>query len=497
MTIFEPGARMRTQLGQYEFDDLGFDHGARKRLLEDMFGRRNYNPHSSGHEHPYQKYAAEKVFARPFTSQIAIANTQEARRFLVQNNGVFTLVDKIVRFYMRLRMPFSERTKSELQGGVGENGLYIEVQALKRDCAAVCEGLKGIAGLLDTAPTQLRTVLTEMRALFDAVRGNLDQVVLQEDGRGGVDKFFDSVFRCVDRIFGKVLQNEVSPGFSLGEETHPNGVRVKIEQLISKEVSAGSDETPRSVDDEETPIFWLELVYSLAYFENKLSTVVHDPIFTSDGSLDLSTLHQPLQLLKPDGKPSLPQERLQLATDQNIIVIAGPISAGKSHLLKALAQQVLLAQSGAPITAEGRLPLVRKVLTHQPRPPASGSEVGKLEHQLQRLAHLRDNVVPGTFVFIDEILDGVAPRPVVTDVRETVVNSIVQKGGRVALVTHDLELVAELGKRQDCMVYMAVNDSTTHQFAVAPGGNVNSMVTDYDAAVADTATRYGFDVTVP
>lgn len=123
-------------------------------------------------------------------------------------------------------------------------------------------------------------------------------------------------------------------------------------------------------------------------------------------------------------------------TGKRRIVITGANQGGKTVFLRSLGLAQLMAQSGVFVAAdtfEGEA--CRGLHTHFSREEDVDLTSGKLEEELSRLSGIIDHLEPGAMVLLNESFAATNEREG-SEVARQVVDALVQRGVRVAFVTH-------------------------------------------------------------
>lgn len=137
------------------------------------------------------------------------------------------------------------------------------------------------------------------------------------------------------------------------------------------------------------------------------------------------------------------------ADRQDLVVITGPNTGGKSTFLRSVGLAQLMMQAGMFVGAESFCASISDGLfTHFKREEDVAIERGKFEEELSRMSDLVDRVSPSSVLLLNESFASTNEREG-SEIARQVVSALLEYGVRVLYVTHLYELAREFYERQE------------------------------------------------
>jgi DNA mismatch repair ATPase MutS len=137
------------------------------------------------------------------------------------------------------------------------------------------------------------------------------------------------------------------------------------------------------------------------------------------------------------------------ARGRPLIVITGANQGGKSTLLRAIGIAQLMMQSGLLVGARGyRAEVCEGVHTHFTREEDERMEGGKLDEELRRMAAIARRIAPRALLLCNESFSSTNEREG-SEIARGVLRAMLDRGVRVAIVTHMYDLAHGLAERMD------------------------------------------------
>ncbi|HEU0256639.1 MAG TPA: hypothetical protein VFQ96_02225, partial [Microbacteriaceae bacterium] len=128
------------------------------------------------------------------------------------------------------------------------------------------------------------------------------------------------------------------------------------------------------------------------------------------------------------------------AADDDLIVITGVNSGGKSTLLRAIGQAQLMAQCGMFVPAASLTAAVRHgVFTHFKREEDDELTGGKLDEELARMSAIADQLASGALVLFNESFASTNEKEG-SEIARQVVHALIRRGVKAVYVTHMYDL---------------------------------------------------------
>jgi hypothetical protein len=162
-----------------------------------------------------------------------------------------------------------------------------------------------------------------------------------------------------------------------------------------------------------------------------------DPRPAGAGTFDATGLYD-VGLALHAGRPLVGND--VAAREAPLIVITGANQGGKSTLLRGLGIAQLMMQAGLFAGAAGMRAEVRMgVHTHFAREEDARMRGGKLDEELRRMSTIADEIAPGALLLMNESFSSTNEREG-SEIARGVVRAMLDRGVRVALVTHMYDL---------------------------------------------------------
>jgi DNA mismatch repair ATPase MutS len=128
------------------------------------------------------------------------------------------------------------------------------------------------------------------------------------------------------------------------------------------------------------------------------------------------------------------------AGGKDLILITGANTGGKSTYLRSLALAQLMMQAGMFVAAETFTAELREgIFTHFRREEDATMESGKLDEELSRMSDIVDQLNPRAMLFLNESFSSTNEREG-SEIASQVTSALLERGIRVAVVTHLCEL---------------------------------------------------------
>ncbi|MBI5637015.1 MAG: Smr/MutS family protein [Nitrospinae bacterium] len=152
------------------------------------------------------------------------------------------------------------------------------------------------------------------------------------------------------------------------------------------------------------------------------------------GGIAMRAVRHPLMLLA--GEKPLPNDLL-MTQQEKVLVISGPNAGGKTVMLKSVGLAALLAQSGVlpPVGEGSRFPFVEKLHAIAGDEQSIAEGESTFSAQLRGIKEALETAGPGTWVIIDEILNGTDPAQA-SALAQAVLEDLAAKDCRVFVSTH-------------------------------------------------------------
>jgi len=162
-----------------------------------------------------------------------------------------------------------------------------------------------------------------------------------------------------------------------------------------------------------------------------------DPMPPGDGRLAFRDLYDPGLALKLGASVVGNDAEMD---GKRLVVVTGANAGGKSTFLRSLGIAQLMMQSGmfVPATRFGAA-LCDGLYTHFKREEDAGMVSGKLEEELKRMREIVDRVNPASMVLLNESFAATNEREG-SELARQIIAALVERGVRVACVTHLYEL---------------------------------------------------------
>jgi len=136
---------------------------------------------------------------------------------------------------------------------------------------------------------------------------------------------------------------------------------------------------------------------------------------SDDGSIGLRECRNPLLLLKhsrmADAKRLVVPLDLEMAPEEQGIIITGPNAGGKSVTLKTFGLAVILSQCGIPIPAQegARLPVITGLFVDMGDEQSIEQDLSTFSSRLNWMKQVLEEAGPGSWILIDEAGSGTDP----------------------------------------------------------------------------------------
>jgi hypothetical protein len=126
------------------------------------------------------------------------------------------------------------------------------------------------------------------------------------------------------------------------------------------------------------------------------------PTLRKDGTTSLRGLYNP-HLLRTLRADQIVPNSFAADRTRRAFLLTGPNSGGKTVYTVAVAICYLCAGLGMPIpAAEGEITPAANIMTHFPGVNSNQYRIGRLEEECRHLAELKQALIPGTVLFMDE-----------------------------------------------------------------------------------------------
>ena len=128
------------------------------------------------------------------------------------------------------------------------------------------------------------------------------------------------------------------------------------------------------------------------------------------------------------------------SNEADLIIITGANRGGKSTFLRSLGQAQLLMQCGAFVPAESfQYGICNDLFTHFKKEEDPSMNMGKLDEELSRMNDIVGHLTPSCMVLFNESFASTNAREG-SEVARQVIDALLEKGIRIAFVTHLYEL---------------------------------------------------------
>jgi DNA mismatch repair ATPase MutS len=233
----------------------------------------------------------------------------------------------------------------------------------------------------------------------------------------------------------------------------------------------------------------LDVLTATAGLRKTIEANGHRTVFPTIGEpdvyhFDADNIKNPL--LATEAGRALVANSITLGGDNaRLTFLTGPNSGGKSTISKAVVQNQVLGQMGAPVVADrADMSIADSIAYHVPTPPDLDEETGRFGFELRRVREILDNASTESLTVLDDCLDGTTHEERL-EVLKNIMYAYRFMGGATLFSTHAHEMVGEFeqhGEGQLLQVEFA-NDRPTYR--VVPGVSHTSH--------ADNVARlYGF-----
>lgn len=171
---------------------------------------------------------------------------------------------------------------------------------------------------------------------------------------------------------------------------------------------------------------------------------------------------------------------------QNLTFLTGPNSGGKSTLSKALIQNQILAQIGAPVVATRfGTNIADTIAYHIPLPPDLSEQSGRFGFELQRVRSILNAASPASLTILDDCLDGTTHEERL-EVLQAVMAEFAYTAGNTVFSTHAHELVDDFANHELGQFLQVEFSGKGPTYRVIPG-------ISHTSHAREVAERYGFD----
>ncbi len=260
------------------------------------------------------------------------------------------------------------------------------------------------------------------------------------------------------------------------------------------------DEVFAGIEDELVKVFQMlcdmEFYLVALNFRERASTlglqVCLPEVMSAEGMLSaqrtLVDLFNPL-LMKPNER--IVPCTIQQARHDDIVLLTGPNSGGKTRLLQALSLSQILAQSGYFVpAAEAHLVRTSAMFLSIGEHASASQKEGRLGSELLRIRKVFESLLPGAFVAVDELCSGTNPSEG-EEIFRMVLELLRELGPQVFISTHFLEFAASLERdsKRDGLCFLKVeldaDEQPTYRFV--PGVATTSLAKQTAARLGVTA----------
>lgn len=212
----------------------------------------------------------------------------------------------------------------------------------------------------------------------------------------------------------------------------------EVERLL-RELTAAVGEKAGILTRNATRIGRLDLIHACARLGMRWEGTI--PEISGDGSLVLKECRNPLLLLKhsklADGKRLVVPLDLDMAPEEQGIIITGPNAGGKSVTLKTFGLAVILAQCGIPLPAQegARLPVLRGLYVDMGDEQSIDQDLSTFSSRLTWMKQVLHSAEPGSWILMDEAGSGTDPDEG-TALVQSFLEILSEKGVRSIVTTH-------------------------------------------------------------
>lgn len=315
--------------------------------------------------------------------------------------------------------------------------------------------------ILESASPELAAARKEQRNLKSSIENNLNGYIKDDKYKGCFDsayvttlndRFVIPVLSSSQGKIGGVVQGSSHSGNSVfiepmkivGMNNSLMSARARekaeINRIMGSLTAIASSNYHQYVVLSEK-LAWLDSLYARAQYAN--STSSSKPVFSNTLDLKLTNVRHPLI-----GEDCVPLS-LHLEGEQNVVILSGANSGGKTVTLKTVGLAALMASSGFHILAEedSSIPFFPAIFVE------IGDRQSLSEHLSSFSSHITDialiikraeTVPSGSLILFDEIMSGTDPQEGAA-LAEAVLTNLSEKGCLVLATTHfgTLKLLSE------------------------------------------------------
>ncbi|MCL4344495.1 MAG: hypothetical protein JRN26_07810 [Nitrososphaerota archaeon] len=159
-----------------------------------------------------------------------------------------------------------------------------------------------------------------------------------------------------------------------------------------------------------------------------------------------------------------------LEIEKPLVIVTGPNSGGKSTLLRSLGQAQLMLRAGMFVPAEYyEGPLLKTINTHFRRGESAKMEAGNFENELVHIKAAIENTAVHGLVLLNEPFSSTNAIEA-TELSRQIIDSLIEGGVHVVVVTHFYELAWEYIKDPNAVFLKAERkEDGTRTFRIVPG----------------------------
>ena len=306
----------------------------------------------------------------------------------------------------------------------------------------------------DDASSNLKKIRREILSTNGEMRQQLDKIMKREGGKGTLQDTLITLrggryclpVRAEYRSkFPGMIHDQSQTGSTVFiEPMEIVNLNNKIKELEAEErleieaILAELSKLAGSVLDElkidMTILTELDFIFAKAKYARKTNAA--EPIFNSDGVIELKRARHPLL----DPAKAVPVDII-LGEDYTLLIITGPNTGGKTVSLKTLGLLTLMGQAGLHIPADygSRLAVFRDVFADIGDEQSIEQNLSTFSSHMSNIVYITEHAGPDTLCLFDEPGGGTDPVEGAA-LAVAILSELKERGARVMATTHYTEL---------------------------------------------------------
>ncbi|HKK00905.1 MAG TPA: endonuclease MutS2, partial [Desulfuromonadales bacterium] len=210
------------------------------------------------------------------------------------------------------------------------------------------------------------------------------------------------------------------------------------EERILRRLSAGVRRESESLAANQAILARLDFLAAAGRFSRQCDGVA--PELVAEPLIDLHGARHPLLLFQSDGSPreggAVPVD-LRLGEGQEVLVISGPNTGGKTVALKTVGLLLLLVRSGLPIPCRvgSRVHLFERIFADIGDEQSIEASLSTYAGHLHNLKAIVEGADERTLVLIDELGSGTDPEEGAA-LSQAILEGVLERGARGLVTTH-------------------------------------------------------------